>query len=302
MNYKVTQEVKFKGAKIQLGNPEPIFLSPKEKTYIWEVIQRVNNKPLYIIQHPEGVEVSFFQQNAPGFGVDNFNNLQKMVEQIGKPIKFAYATADFLEPINQPTEKTIEKPIGLSENIEQNGSNNVDLSEEQKQEELRDINEYLDKESAEKTSENEVFGGETKKEKRIQLTPAPEKTITDTSLSIPHFTFDGLDTSEMDKVSPKPQQLWATQMPVSFSIEKPNGITEIGNKSDYLIATKNGFLSIETAESFQEKYQENKKLVSKTIGAGGEEFLLHPKVAEYITFIEKENVRVRTEAFLMNKK
>lgn len=177
MNYKVTQEVKFKGAKIQLGGNEPTFLSPKEKTYIWEVIQRVNNKPLYIIQHPEGVEVSFFQQNAPGFGVDNFNNLQKMVEQIGKPIKFAYATADFLEPINQPTEKTIEKPIGLSENIEQNGSNNVDLSEEQKQEELRDINEYLDKESAEKTSEDEVLVEKPKKRKEYNLHPLRKKLL-----------------------------------------------------------------------------------------------------------------------------
>lgn len=302
MEYKVTQEVKFKGAKIELGYNNPVFLSPKDKTYIWEVIHRENNKPLYIIQHPEGREIDFFQQNAPGFGVTDFNKLQQMVEKIGKPIKFAYSTSDFLEPINQPTEKTIEKPIDLSENIEQNGSNNVDLSEEQKQEELRDINEYLDKECAETTSENESFNGDAKKDKRIQLAPTPEKTITDTSLNIPHFTFEGLDTSEMDKVSPKPQKLWATQMPVSFSIEKPNGITEIGNKSDYLIATQNGFLSIETAESFQEKYQENKKLVSKTIGAGGEEFLLHPKVAEYITFIEKENVRVRTEAFLNKKK
>ncbi|MDD3875406.1 MAG: hypothetical protein PHT69_02180 [Bacteroidales bacterium] len=297
MEYKLTQEVKFKGAKIELGYNNPVFLSPKDKTYIWEVIHRENNKPLYIIQHPEGREIDFFQQNAPGFGVDNFNNLQKMVEQIGKPIKFAYATAGFLEPINQPTEKTIEKPIGLSGNIEQNGSNNVDLSEEQKQEELKSITEYLEEESL--IDNNKELEDE---HKRIKLTPNPEKSNANTSLNIPHFTFEGLNTNEMDKVSPKPQKLWATQMPVSFSIEKPNGIAEIGNKSDYLVASQNGFLSIETEESFNEKYQENKKLVNKAIGAGDEEFLLHPKVAEYITFLEKENVRVRTEAFLNKKK
>lgn len=292
MEYKLTQEVKFKGAKIELGYNNPVFLSPKDKTYIWEVIHRENNKPLYIIQHPEGREIDFFQQNAAGFGVTDFNKLQQMVEKIGKPIKFAYSNSDFLEPIE---ELTIEEPTELSENISEEINNNI--SEEQKQEELKSITEYLEEESL--IDNNKELEDE---HKRIKLTPNPEKSNTNTSLNIPHFTFEGLNTNEMDKVSPKPQKLWATQMPVSFSIEKPNGIAEIGNKSDYLVASQNGFLSIETEESFNEKYQENKKLVNKAIGAGDEEFLLHPKVAEYITFLEKENVRVRTEAFLHKKK
>lgn len=153
---------------------------------------------------------------------------------------------------------------------------------------------------------------ETQPEVIEQTTDAPEEklmSITEyvedavlTNEDIPCFNATNIIDLNLQVATPKPQKVYFRKMDQKFSVEKDNQkIIQVGQPGDYLVQMPNKTLTILTAPDFVERYQENKTLITKQIGKNGEEFLLNPTIADYIEFIENENVKLRTEKYLTEK-
>ena len=219
------------------------------------------DRNLYIIQHNEGEIADFFIHNTVSFGPTASFADLKKMVEKSGNPTLKFAYVWEEELISL----TIKQPI---------------IEEKKEEEPLMQIDDYLEETES------------TEKEK----TPAPEN-----KKPINLFTSGNVIVSNMNLATPKPQKIYFLKMQEEFQVQKPNGITEIGNAGDYLLCSFGKKLSIASEEEFNEKYQINKNLVTKIIGKEGEEFLLNPKVANYIDFIEKQEMKLREELYLKRK-
>jgi len=228
------------------------------QTYIWKVMV-YTDKTLYVIEHHQGEIVEFFQQNKKSFGENaSFDDLAEMVKKSG---------------VNNLKFAYVWEDSLLA-------SNTSKKEEPATEDPLMSIDEYVEEQTEAAPITSEV------------ATPN-ENEITSNL-----FTPENIDVNAMMMAAPKPQKYYFIKMEEEFHIQKENNSLEIGQPGDYLVCSQNKKLSIVSQAEFNEKFQENKNLVTKIIGKEGEEFLLNPKVANYIDFIEKQEIKLREELYL----
>lgn len=278
--YKIAEKVQYKGGKVDFGEERALLPT---QTYVWKHIN-YGDKQLYIIQHNQGEPIEFFELNVLSFGDQvSFEDLKEKVSRVNQKINFAYVWEKELEPVPITAinnEKGSSLPSGkISIGGQSTPSINNLQHEKQAAENLMKLDDYIE-------------------DYNDQNTQQPETDTPDDTEKYNLLTSKNIDINAMETAVPKPQKYYFYKMEHEFHIEKPNAISEQGLAGDYLVCNQNKNLSILTEEEFNERFQVKKDLITKVIGKEKEEFLLNPKVANYIEFIEQQELKLREELYL----